>query len=591
MANAIAFVGSTIGRWTTDGSERPTVPGLPRGKMFWLVPVLLAPLAPALFGDMSQARPRNPAAPLVEPGSITKFVPPPLLLRPISREAAVYLNRTIPFAGGSNFRAKPFRFRGDEATRDRALECLAAAVYYEAAGERREGQQAVAQVVLNRVRHPAFPASICAVVFQGATRETGCQFTFTCDGSLMRAPSRAAWSGARTIANEALSGSVFAPVGMATHYHTEYVVPYWSTTLSKSAKLGTHIFYRWPGPSARPAAFRQKYAGMEADPRDLRAAALMVDQAWSGSALVLDDDVIQFVPDKKSELAAVIALLATVPAPHETHFQTVTRNWFARYAEHPAVQIYRDLGSVGVDDLGSASGATSLMSVASATRGDEPPVKHVPDAWRNPAVLLASTVDFARQSDLDRFLAEQRRSRRQAIAEATRAISIAAAAWRAYAGIPVRRTKAILTTAPMTQASACLAKQLGANDMRIVAWTTGSRPQKLDETFIKTGLAQNALFEDWSSAALPMLQEQVVRAVFTRIVALSQGPRAGQLAAQHQADRGYTSVPEFAARLQQYERRRDQYGSLRDFLRVLLPTGAHVGRDKRVSPLRQCEQV
>ena len=97
----------------------------------------------------------------------------------------------IPIADLPNPAAQPFTLRGaDEAARARALECLTSAVYYEAGNESADGQQAVAQVVLNRVRHPAFPSSVCGVVYQGSTRATGCQFTFTCDGSLARRAER-----------------------------------------------------------------------------------------------------------------------------------------------------------------------------------------------------------------------------------------------------------------------------------------------------------------------------------------------------------------------------------------------------------------
>ncbi|MGJ3626051.1 cell wall hydrolase [Sphingomonas sp. MMS24-JH45] len=84
------------------------------------------------------------------------------------------------------------------------------------------------QVVLNRLRHPAFPKTVCGVVFQGAERSTGCQFTFTCDGALARQPSPLAWDRARKVAAAALAGAVYRPVGYATHYHTDWVVPYWS---------------------------------------------------------------------------------------------------------------------------------------------------------------------------------------------------------------------------------------------------------------------------------------------------------------------------------------------------------------------------
>jgi hypothetical protein len=167
----------------------------------------------------------------------------------------------------------------DAATRARALECLTSAVYYEAGQESTDGQRAVAQVVLNRVRHPAFPASVCGVVYQGSTRPTGCQFTFTCDGSLARQPMASAWARAREVAKAALSGAVYGPAGHATHYHANYVVPYWAASLAKNAVVGAHIFYRWAGSWGRPAAFGKRYAGKEPNTRALRTAALAAEAA------------------------------------------------------------------------------------------------------------------------------------------------------------------------------------------------------------------------------------------------------------------------------------------------------------------------
>jgi len=133
--------------------------------------------------------------------------------------------------------------------------------------------------VLNRVRHPAFPASVCGVVYEGSTRATGCQFTFTCDGSLYRGPDAAGWRRAYAIAEQALNGSVYAPVGYATHYHANYVVPVWAQTLSKNAIVGAHIFYRWAGGWGRPTAFEQHYSGHEANAVALRNAALAAEAA------------------------------------------------------------------------------------------------------------------------------------------------------------------------------------------------------------------------------------------------------------------------------------------------------------------------
>ncbi len=200
-------------------------------------------------------------------------IPPPPVepaeFRNLPPDQARAFNATVPFFDGPNPAARPFRFAGDAENRARATDCLAAAVLYEA-GDDTKGQRAVAQVVLNRVRHPAFPATICGVVFQGSERRTGCQFTFTCDGALARAYPPAFWDRARQVAAAALAGSVYAPVGYATHYHTDWVVPYWQSSLSKIAAVDTHLFFRWAGWWGTPGAFRQS-AGRE-EPRILQLA-------------------------------------------------------------------------------------------------------------------------------------------------------------------------------------------------------------------------------------------------------------------------------------------------------------------------------
>ncbi|HEX2803361.1 MAG TPA: cell wall hydrolase, partial [Sphingomicrobium sp.] len=137
-----------------------------------------------------------------------------------------------------------------------------------------DGERAVAQVVLNRVRHPAFPSSVCGVVYQGSTRVTGCQFTFTCDGSLQRRPDSEGWARAKRIAQAALNGAVFGPVGLATHYHADYVLPYWASSLAKNAVVGAHLFYRWAGGWGKPPAFTQRYAKQEPDSGALKSMAL-----------------------------------------------------------------------------------------------------------------------------------------------------------------------------------------------------------------------------------------------------------------------------------------------------------------------------
>lgn len=146
----------------------------------------------------------------------------------------------------------------------RALNCLTSAIYYEAANEPDEGQRAVAQVVLNRVRSPLWPNSVCGVVYQGSERtDYRCQFTFSCDGSMARLPAAAAWVRARRVAQQALDGAAYAPVGTATFYHTLAVRPNWAASVQPVAVIGAHIFYRNPGWNGSAQAFRIRYTGRE----------------------------------------------------------------------------------------------------------------------------------------------------------------------------------------------------------------------------------------------------------------------------------------------------------------------------------------
>jgi len=213
----------------------------------------------------------------------------PVALAEVTPDDARSINAAVPFSTAPNPAAAAFRIFGDAADQARAVDCLASAVYYEA-GDDPVGQRAVAQVVLNRVRHPAFPNSVCGVVFQGAERSTGCQFTFTCDGALARAPSPAAWERARGIARAALHGEVYSPVGHATHYHTDWVVPYWSSSLEKITEVNTHLFFRWTGWWGTPGAFRRGYAGSE--PMEPRLARLSALHAGDGTEEIAEGDVL-----------------------------------------------------------------------------------------------------------------------------------------------------------------------------------------------------------------------------------------------------------------------------------------------------------
>lgn len=241
------------------------VAGMVRGDSDYRVsvPVQLRPYDPALWSmanarDFAAAQAIDPALPdpnaVPALGAVTAGVPP---------VDAAHL-RMSAYTGPA---ARSYVFRGATATDTaRAHYCLTAALYYEAASESDDGMRGVAQVVLNRSRHPSFPGSVCGVVFQGSQRATVCQFTFACDGSMARAPAPAQWRRASRIAAEALAGRVFAPVGLATHYHTQAVWPSWGRSLAMTNVIGAHIFHRWRGRYGEPGAFLRPYAGREPAP-------------------------------------------------------------------------------------------------------------------------------------------------------------------------------------------------------------------------------------------------------------------------------------------------------------------------------------
>lgn len=233
--------------------------------------------------------------------------------------------------------AQPFTLRGSELDKARALQCLTTAIYYEAASEPDDGQAAVAQVILNRVRHPTFPATVCGVVYQGSEKR-GCQFSFACDGAMARVPMRSAWDRARRAAARALAGYVFVPVGMATHYHTYAVTPSWNRSLVMTGAFGAHFFHRWKGWWGTPAAFRDRYAGGE----PLPGPHMPVAVAASGAA-----------PDKAT-LAALAALVTPTPAAKPTTAPTqivaahadsgTARAEFAAAADSQILDKWKDSG-------------------------------------------------------------------------------------------------------------------------------------------------------------------------------------------------------------------------------------------------------
>lgn len=235
-----------------------------------------------LFGDPARipggaaARQRELAVLPGKPGAEPAVQPS---LDPLT---ALGQNAAVPFVKGPITPARAFKFTGSASDRLQAMECLALTGMAEAGGSD-PGQRAVMQVVLNRVRHPAFPKTICGVVFQGAERATGCQFTYTCNGSLARTYPPHAWQVARDRARQALDGYVYKPVGLATHYHTNWVYPYWSSSLDKVAQVDTHLFFRWRGFWGTAAAARAPYRGGEPSFAALVNQAAAIQPAASAS--------------------------------------------------------------------------------------------------------------------------------------------------------------------------------------------------------------------------------------------------------------------------------------------------------------------
>lgn len=237
---------------------------------------------------------------------------------------AEMINASLPFASGPVPAASPFAMAGLDVEERRAVLCLTQAVYYEAGFEPIVGRRAVAQVVLNRMRHPAFPKSICGVVYQHSASGI-CQFSFVCDGALNRPPAAAAWKTARDIATAALGGHVEKSVGSATHYHADYVAPRWASMLAKISKLGQHIFYRWPGNWGLPAAFRGRYAGEPSDPLSLRPRMIRaVAKVGMDGTVVVDVPEVAGPPvaraanDVGGLLDPTKGWSLSIPAPSET---------------------------------------------------------------------------------------------------------------------------------------------------------------------------------------------------------------------------------------------------------------------------------
>ena len=161
-----------------------------------------------------------------------------------SRIAQIALSTTTAAPVASMSRMAQFQAAAaawSRPARGRDLDCLSQAVYYEARGESAAGQAAVAQVVLNRAHDPAYPKSVCAVVYQPAS-EGGCQFSFVCDGAMARPLEPLAWRRARMVAARALRGYVMTAVGRALNFHAADASAD-AKAGTPIARLGNHVFF------------------------------------------------------------------------------------------------------------------------------------------------------------------------------------------------------------------------------------------------------------------------------------------------------------------------------------------------------------
>jgi hypothetical protein len=477
------------------------------------------------------------------------LTPPPLLLRSMSVSQAVALNAKIPFASGPNYPAPPFRVSGDAVARQQALDCLATAVYYEASGEPTEGQLAVAQVVLNRVRNPAFPSTICGVVYQGSMLATGCQFSFTCDGSLERVPDKRGWRKAGAVAGAALSGLVAPQVGLSTHYHSVQVVPYWATSLLKDAKIGKHIFYRWPGALGSPSGFSQRYSSREGNSVRLRAAALIAHAQWPGPATEPTSEQLHLLESADPAVVALLDSLSPNPTATTMSFRAALRGYF------PALQ--RARGDAGARQEGPSGSEVAAIGTGStpqsAVSGSEPA----------PATSATNA-----SLPLGDFMRDHRNAYRKSADRAGGVAAHEAADWQSYTGMPADLDEVVADLSdrlkPCPSAgSPGGSQQFAVGEDRNAAW------RLLKLSFGSQVPSERKAAEGESSFATRW-RDEIALAVFARVTALSLGKSAEEAAVRADVAEGYNLVPMFDRRLREFERRRDVFLTLTEFLPTLL---------------------
>ena len=546
-----------------------------KGKARRVLPLMLIPCVPAVVACATT--PLSVQSNLVDDQrsqwAVGKGAPPPLLLRPLSESAAVALNRRIPFSADRGPPAEPLALIDKGNARARALECLTSAIYYEAASESVEGQAAVAQVILNRLRHPAFPASVCSVIYQGSTRSTGCQFSYTCDGSLRRVPSRREWARARAVADAALSGAVYAPVGLATHYHTWQVVPYWAPTLAKSVQLGAHIFYRWAGGAGRPKGFTQRYSGREDNPLTLRRIALISHNIWPSAGDSTTKPRLSLAIDSDIELSGIIRILASAPDASAGAYEKAIRTHFSGDSAQAVIHLLTKPSE-------GKSVAPAIAPEALAADAKTLDDKLLTTAAAIKAPSFDQLVrDFGREMRLASFLRAHQRLFKSTTERAQLLAEQAALDWEIYAGMPVQGQTAVLSLAQGLDRGSCPAVVKSATGERLIRWPSNPNTWGPADIFVASGFAEDSLRAADNvpkrkarqlRASVEPIEEQIVAAVFARVTALSQGEATAQAIIRREVAKGHELVPHLVQRLRVFERNGDKFPTLNHFLPILV---------------------
>ena len=255
-------------------------------------------------------------------------------------------------------------FRAEEVQRaetiDSELMCMAQAVYYESAREPLEGQLAVAEVIANRMQDHRYPDTACGVVFQGATRTTGCQFTFTCDGALQTKPKGENWERAKRIAAHVLMNRNEERTGGATHYHATYVDPIWNSGLIQTDKVGLHIFYRFP----RGAEWASVERNFEARKRQTELRLAELDATKEADMAALDEGLLFADASTAADDGYYTITPAVAPAGVTTSTRTVS-------APAPRLMSVQTVKTVKADPAPAPAGAADTDEAAPAPAVDE----------------------------------------------------------------------------------------------------------------------------------------------------------------------------------------------------------------------------